>query len=1100
MGIGAREAKRNEAADCRERLSHVRYNRAIEPIAQGDRMVRTETIPQPKGDPFIGNIRAVDGDAPIQGFMRLARIHGPIFQLDFFGRPLIFVSTQELVNDVCDESRFDKRIHAALKHIRDFAGDGLFTAYTKEPNWAKAHRLLMPAFGPIGIRGMFDQMLDIADQMLVRWERFGPREVIEVTEDMTRLTLDTIALCAFDYRFNSFYQNEMHPFVGAMVDALRESGARTRRPEMASKLLVRTRRAYEDDIHLMHEVADTLIAERRRDPDAASKKDLLGLMLQGRDPVTGEGLSDENIRYQLVTFLIAGHETTSGLLSFALYFLAKHPEVLNKARAEVDAALGTDVPRVEHLGKLRYIEQILMETLRIWPTAPAFALRAKEDTTIGGGRYAVRASDTVMVLVPLLHRDPKVWGDDAEAFRPERFAPEAYEKLPPNCWKPFGNGQRACIGRPFAMQEAQLLISMILQRFDVIEHDASYQLQVAETLTLKPHGFRVRVKRRGSAPFSVRSALPSAPHKTKPAAPAANAMKPGEQATPLLVLYGSNTGSAEAFAERIASDAPSQGYAAQAAPLDDHAGRLSTDGVVAIVTASYEGQPPDNARQFVAWVEGLEPGSLKGVRYVVFGCGNRQWARTYQAVPRRIDEALDRAGATRVRPRGETDASGDFFGAFEEWLGTIWSDLATALGKAKPVERAHAGLEVEVVRAVRSTILRLGDLQQGTVVENRELVDMSSPLGRSKRHVDIALPEGMTYRAGDYLAVLPRNSLSNVERALRRFGFAGDTHVVITKPEGNLTSLPTGHPVNAAELLVNYVELAQPATRGQVSTLAAATRCPPEKAELEALAQEERYAREVLGRRASVLDLLERFASCELTFAAFLEMLPPIRARQYSISSSPLWNAGRCTLTVAIVDAPALSGQGRYRGLASTHLAACAAGTHLSVVVRPSNTHFHPPTEPGTPMVMVCAGTGLAPFRGFLQERAIQKANGQSVGPALLFYGCDHPDVDFLYRDEMLGWQEAGVVSLRPAFSEKPEGDVAFVQHRVWKDRAEVSELFRQGANVYVCGDGKRMAPAVRETFVRIYQEAVGATVDAAERWVDTVERETGRYVSDVFA
>jgi len=108
--------------------------------------------------------------------------------------------------------------------------------------------------------------------------------------------------------------------------------------------------------------------------------------------------------------------------------------------------------------------------------------------------------------------------------------------------------------------------------------------------------------------------------------------------------------------------------------------------------------------------------------------------------------------------------------------------------------------------------------------------------------------------------------------------------------------------------------------------------------------------------------------------------------------------------------------------------------------------------------------------------------------------------VDFLYRDELLGWQEAGVVSVRPAYSEKPEGDVVFVQHRVWKDRAEVSELFRRGAHVYVCGDGRRMAPAVRETFVRIYQEAVGATVDAAERWVDDIERETGRYVSDVFA
>ena len=112
-------------------------------------MPRTEPIPQPKGDPLIGNLRAIDGDAPMQGFMRLARIHGPIYQLEFFGRPLILVSSQEIVDELCDESRFDKRVHATLKNIRDFAGDGLFTAKTDEPNWAKAHRLLMPAFGPI---------------------------------------------------------------------------------------------------------------------------------------------------------------------------------------------------------------------------------------------------------------------------------------------------------------------------------------------------------------------------------------------------------------------------------------------------------------------------------------------------------------------------------------------------------------------------------------------------------------------------------------------------------------------------------------------------------------------------------------------------------------------------------------------------------------------------------------------------------------------------------------------------------------------------------------------------------------------------------------
>jgi cytochrome P450/NADPH-cytochrome P450 reductase len=418
------------------------------------------------------------------------------------------------------------------------------------------------------------------------------------------------------------------------------------------------------------------------------------------------------------------------------------------------------------------------------------------------------------------------------------------------------------------------------------------------------------------------------------------------------------------------------------------------------------------------------------------------------------------------------------------------------------VQAAPAGgqLHVEVVKAGRTAILRLGDLEHGEVVENRELVDMASPLGRSKRHIDIALPEGMSYRAGDYLAVLPHNPIGLVMRALKRFGLASDTQIVISKPDSSITSLPVGYPVNASELLFHYVELAQPVTRGQVAALAAATRCPPEQAELSKLSEEARYPQEVLGKRVSLLELLERFASCELPFAAFLEMLPPAKARQYSISSSPLWNATRCTLTVAIVDAPALSGQGRYQGMASSYLANCQPGTRVAVAVRPSNEHFHPPSSPETPVVMVCAGTGLAPFRGFLQERAVQKANGQQVGPALLFFGCDHPEVDYLYRDELAAWQAAGVVGVRPAFYRAPQGDVSFVQHRVWQDRADVAELFRQGAHVYVCGDGKRMAPAVRDTFARIYQEAVGVTAEAAEAWVDKIERETGRYVSDVFA
>ena len=183
-------------------------------------MPATNHVPQPPLKPIIGNLTELDAQNPVQSLMGLARTYGPFFKLKILDREMYVASSQELVNELCDETRFNKRVHAPLEEIRAFAGDGLFTAHSEEPNWGKAHRILMPAFGPIGVRSMFDKMLDIADQMFVRWERFGPDAVIDVPDNMTRLTLDTIALCAFDYRFNSFYQNEMHPFVGEMVGAL----------------------------------------------------------------------------------------------------------------------------------------------------------------------------------------------------------------------------------------------------------------------------------------------------------------------------------------------------------------------------------------------------------------------------------------------------------------------------------------------------------------------------------------------------------------------------------------------------------------------------------------------------------------------------------------------------------------------------------------------------------------------------------------------------------------------------------------------------------------------------------------------------------------
>ena len=175
----------------------------------------------------------------------------------------------------------------------------------------------------------------------------------------------------------------------------------------------------------------------------------------------------------------------------------------------------------------------------------------------------------------------------------------------------------------------------------------------------------------------------------------------------------------------------------------------------------------------------------------------------------------------------------------------------------------------------------------------------------------------------------------------------------------------------------------------------------------------------MLAKRVSILDILEEHANIKLPFGTYLEMLPAMRVRQYSISSSPLHNSQRPTLTVSVVEAPALSGKTElFLGVASTFLAGLRAGDVVQIAVRAASAAFHPPEDPSVPMVMFAAGSGFAPMRGFLQERAVQKQAGREVAKSLLFFGCRSPREDFLYGDsDLKEWQELDIVEVRPAFS-----------------------------------------------------------------------------------
>ncbi|MGW8744895.1 cytochrome P450 [Streptomyces sp. WAC 04229] len=445
--------------------------------------------------PLLGDVIGASRRTPMQDSLRYARQLGPIFRRRAFGKEFVFVWGAALAADLADEARFAKHVGLGVANLRPVAGDGLFTAYNHEPNWQLAHDVLAPGFSREAMAGYHVMMLDVASRLTDHWDRArSAGRAVDVPGDMTKLTLETIARTGFGHDFGSFERSRPHPFVSAMVGTLTYAQRLNTVPAPLAPWLLReaSRRNAADIAHLNRTV-DDLVRERRA--AAGGEGDLLDRMLETTHPVTGERLSPENVRRQVITFLVAGHETTSGALSFALHYLAQHPDVAARVRDEVDRVWGdTEAPGYEQVARLRYTRRVLDESLRLWPTAPAFAREAREDTVLGGA-HPMRRGAWALVLTGMLHRDPDVWGPDAESFDPDRFDAKAVRSRAPHTFKPFGTGARACIGRQFALHEATLVLGLLLRRYE-LRPEPGYRLRVTERLTLMPEGLRLRLERR----------------------------------------------------------------------------------------------------------------------------------------------------------------------------------------------------------------------------------------------------------------------------------------------------------------------------------------------------------------------------------------------------------------------------------------------------------------------------------------------------------------------------------------------------------------------------------------------------------------------------
>src|SRR4029453_1760053 len=292
------------------------------------------------------------------------------------------------------------------------------------------------------------------------------------------------------------------------------------------------------------------------------------------------------------------------------------------------------------------------------------------------------------------------------------------------------------IGQQFALQEATLVLSMLLQRFELVDY-ANYQLDTKQTLTIKPHNFHIQVKRRAgrtaTAPLAAaRPAVASQPAAQPVAAPA---LSVEGHHTPLLVLYGSNLGTAEGLAHTTAQDATHCGVVPAAGALDGQVGALPKEGGVIVVPASYTGQPPDNAATFCQWLQdpSLPADACAGVTYTVFGCGNRDWASTYQAIPTLIDTQLAQHGAQRMYQRGAGDTRGDFDRDYRAWYGALWPSVTAALALPNNVAQAQT-------TGPRFSVALVNKQAANPIITSYSATAMTVRVNRERQHRDGCRP------------------------------------------------------------------------------------------------------------------------------------------------------------------------------------------------------------------------------------------------------------------------------------------------------------------------------------------------------------------------
>lgn len=437
-----------------------------------------QEIPQTKGWPVLGSLPQILKD-PFAFVTHAREVHGDIYTLDLGLSKIVMLNHPRHAQYVLrDNARNYHKGGALWDAVRDMLGNGLVVS--EGDFWLRQRRMMQPQFHRQRIAALTTLMVEAISGVLDTWQHIAETgEDFNIASAFDRVTMSVILKTMFGTGLSA---TEMDEAAQAMTIGLNYVMQGTITHPLPDWMPLPGKKRYQQAMARFDQIVYRIIAECRRGEH--TENHLLAMLLDMVDEETGESMTDQQLRDEVATLFLAGYETTSITLSWAIYYLGQNPDMMQRLRAEVDEVLGDRLPNVADLRQLPYTQMILQESMRLRPPSYWVPRTAAEDDEIDG--YFIPAGTNVVSLTYMYHHHPEEWENPTE-FDPERFTPENSAKRHKFAWVPFGAGQRMCIGRDFAMMEGQLALAMVAQRFDVTAvpgHVTKPQL----TSTLRPKG------------------------------------------------------------------------------------------------------------------------------------------------------------------------------------------------------------------------------------------------------------------------------------------------------------------------------------------------------------------------------------------------------------------------------------------------------------------------------------------------------------------------------------------------------------------------------------------------------------------------------------